>query len=48
MRKCFKCDKEGHIAKDCKGKQTMKNRKVKEDSDDKDNKKEEGFGNNLK
>ena len=47
MRKCFKYDKEGHIAKDCKGKQTMKNRKVKEDSDDKDDKKEEGFGNDL-
>jgi len=47
MRKYFKCDKEGHIAKDCKGKQTMKNRKVKEDSDDKDNKKEEGFGKDL-
>jgi len=26
----------------------MKNRKVKEDSDDKDIKKEEGFGNDLK
>jgi len=25
----------------------MKNRKVKEDSDDGDNKKEEGFGNDL-
>jgi len=25
----------------------MKNRKVKEDSDDKDDKKEEGFGNDL-
>jgi len=48
MRKCFKCDKEGHIAKDCKGKQIMKNRKVKEDSDDKDNRKEEGFGEDLK
>ena len=48
MRKCFKCDKEGHIAKDCKGKQTMKNRKVKEDLDDKDDKKEEGFGEDLK
>jgi len=26
----------------------MKNRKVKEDLDDKDDKKEEGFGNDLK
>jgi len=48
MRKCFKCDKEGHIAKDCKGKQMMKNRKVREDLDDEDDKKKEGFGNNLK
>ena len=47
MRKCFKCDKEGHIAKDCKGKQTMKNRKVKEDSDDEDDEKEESFGKDL-
>jgi len=47
MRKCFKCDKKGHIAKNYKGKQTMKNRKVKEDSDDKNDKKEEGFGDNL-
>ena len=47
MRKCFKCDKEGHIAKNFKRKQTMKDRKVKEDSDDEDNKKEEGFGDNL-
>jgi len=23
-RKCFKCEKEGHIVKDYKGKQTMK------------------------
>jgi len=48
MRKCFKCNKEGHIAKDCKGKQMMKNRKVKEDSDDEDDKKEKGFGDDLK
>ena len=47
IRKCFKCDKEGHIAKDCKGKEMMKNRKVKEDSDNENNKKEEGFGNDL-
>ena len=47
-RKCFKCNKEGHIVKDCKEKQTMKNKKVQEGSDDKDNKKEESFGDNLK
>ena len=46
-RKCFKYNKEGHIAKDCKGKQTMKNRKVKEDSDNENNKKEEDFGEDL-
>ena len=44
----FKCDKEGHITRDCKGKQTMRNRKVQEGSDDKDEKKEEGFGEDLK
>ena len=43
----FKYDKKGHIAKDCKGKQTMKKQKVQKRSDDEDNKKEEGFGNNL-
>ena len=47
-RKCFKCDKEEHTVKDCKGKQTIKNRKVQEELDNKDNKKEEGFGNDLK
>ena len=47
IRECFKCDKEGHITKDWKGKQTMKNRKVQDKSDDKDNTKKEGFGNNL-
>ena len=45
---CFKCDKKGHIAKDCKGKQIMKKRKVQEEPDNKDNKKEEqGFCENL-
>jgi len=48
MRKCFKYNKEEHIAKDCKGKQMMKNRKVRKDSDDKDDKKKESFGNDLK
>ena len=38
---CFKCDKKGYIAKDYKGKQIMKKRKIQEESDDKDNKKDE-------
>ena len=46
-RKCFKCDKEGHITKDCKGKQTMKSRKIQKESDEEDNKKEEGFSDDL-
>ena len=36
-RKCFKCDKEGHITKDCKEKQLMKKWKIQEGSDNKDN-----------
>jgi len=48
-RTCFKCEKKGHIAKDCKGKQTMKKRKIQEeDSDEEDkNDKEQGFGDDL-
>ena len=46
---CFKYDKKGYIAKDCKGRQIMKKRKVQEESDNKNNKKEEqGFGKDLK
>ena len=44
---CFKCNKKGHIAKDYKGKQTMKKQKVQEELDDKDNKNEQGFGKDL-
>ena len=48
-QQCFKYDKEGYIAKDCKGEQSMKKRKVQEESDnDKDEEKGQGFGNNLK
>ena len=43
---CFKCDKKGHIAKNRKGKQTMKMRKVQEESDEED-KEEKGFGEDL-
>ena len=47
-RTCFKCDKEGHIARDYKGKQAMKKRKIQEESDNEDEKNEEGFGKDLK
>jgi len=33
---CFKCNKKGYIAKDCKEKQMMKKQKVQEESDDED------------
>ena len=50
MRKCFKCDKEGHIVKDCKEKQLMKKQKVQEELDNKEDNKEKdqkGFGKDL-
>ena len=48
-RTCFKCDRKGHIAKNCKGKETMKKRKVQEESDKEDNKEEKkDFGKDLK
>ena len=47
IQTCFKCDKKGHIAKDYKGKQTMKKQKVQKGSDDKDDKNEKSFGDNL-
>ena len=45
---CFKCDKEEHIARDCKSKQTMKKRKVQEESNEEDKKNKEGFSKDLK
>ena len=46
---CFKFNKERHIAKNCREKQTMKKRKVQEESDNKDDKKkEQDFGKDLK
>ena len=48
IQTCFKCNKKGHIAKDCKDKQTMKKRKVQENSENKDKDKEQGFGKDLK
>ena len=46
-RTYFKCDKKEHIAKNCKSKQTMKTRKVQKESDDEEDQKEEGFGDDL-
>ena len=43
---CFKYDKKGHIAKNCKEKQMMMKRKVQEESD-KEDKEEKGFGKDL-
>jgi len=47
MRKYFKCDKEGHIAKDCKGMQLMKKCKVQKELNNEDEEKGQGFGDNL-
>jgi len=50
-QKYFKCDKKEHIVKDCKGKQSMKKRKIQEESDNEDNKEEDkkqGFGEDFK
>jgi len=44
----FKCNKEEHIIRDCKGKQAMKKKKVQEGSNNENKKNEEGFGKDLK
>ena len=41
MRKCYKCDKQGHLAKDCESKQPIKNRRNQ--ADELEDKKEEGL-----
>jgi len=48
MRKCFKYDKEKHIAKDCKEMQSIKKCKVQKELDNEVKKKKQSFGNNLK
>ena len=50
IRKCFQCNKEGHITKDCKEKQLMKKQKIQEESDNKDDeneKEKQDFGEDL-
>ena len=44
IRKCFKCDKEGHIAKKCKVQEESGN----EDGDEKNSDKKQSFGDDLK
>jgi len=39
----YKCNKVGHLAKDCRSKQKMKNGRIQEDSDKENNNKKEGF-----
>ena len=37
-RTCFKCEKKGHITKNCREKQMMKKRKIQEEESDKEDK----------
>ena len=46
-RKCFKCEKKEYIARDCKGTQSMKKQQVQKESDNKKERKEQGFGDDL-
>jgi len=46
-RKCFKYDKKRHIAKDCKGMQSMKKCKVQKELNNEDKEKGQDFGDDL-
>ena len=43
MRKYYKCDKVGHLAKDCRTRQKMKNKSVQEDLDNENKNKQVSF-----
>ena len=47
MRRYFRCDKEGHIAKDCKERQSIKKQKIQEETDNKEKDTKQGFGEDL-
>ena len=47
MRRCYKCNKVGHLAKDCKSGQKIKIWQSQEDLDKDDNDKKEGFVKDL-
>ena len=42
-RKCYKCEKVGYLAKDCRLEQKMKTRSIKEESDNEDDDNEKSF-----
>ena len=44
MRKCYKYDKVGHLAKDCRSKQKMEIRKSQEETDESDKEEDEKKG----
>lgn len=43
IRKCYKCDKVEHIAKDYRTEQNMKNQSIQEETDNKKDEKHKGF-----
>ena len=43
MRKYFKCDKTGHLEKDCRIRQKIKNRSIQEDLNEEGKNKQESF-----
>jgi len=42
-KKYYKCDKVGHLIKNCRSEQKMKNRSIKKESDNENSDKEENF-----
>ena len=48
MRKCYKCDKVGHITKDCRSEQKIKNWSIQEELDEEKDNKQKDFAKGLK
>jgi len=47
MRRYFRCDKQEHIAKNCKERQSMKKQKIQEEMNNKKKGTKQGFGEDL-